>query len=90
MLLPLPRSPKRRHPQPETLSDKTLTVVLQTEPTALASGYETIDELHYRFTLRDDVCYSDGTPVKARMSSTASPSTLSPASPMPVTLTWKA
>lgn len=53
-------------PQPETLSDKTLTVVLQTEPTALASGYETIDELHYRFTLRDDVCYSDGTPVKAQ------------------------
>lgn len=113
-------------PQPETLSDKTLTVVLQNEPTALtgllgsgtesgliimdtmvntlyryegetrqavpalASGYETIDELHYRFTLRDDACYSDGTPVKARMSSTASPSTLSPASPMPVTLTWKA
>lgn len=52
--------------QPETLSDKTLTVVLQTEPTALASGYETIDELHYRFTLRDDACYSDGTPVKAQ------------------------
>ena len=89
-------------PQPETLSDKTLTVVLQNEPTALtgllgsgtesgliimdtmvntlyryegetrqavpalASGYETIDELHYRFTLRDDACYSDGTPVKAQ------------------------
>lgn len=89
-------------PQPETLSDKTLTVVLQSEPTALtglmgggteagliimdtiantlyryegetrqavpalASGYETIDELHYRFTLRDDACYSDGTPVKAQ------------------------
>ena len=102
-------------PQPETLSDKTLTGLLgsgtesgliimdtmvntlyryegetrQAVP-ALASGYETIDELHYRFTLRDDACYSDGTPVKARMSSTASPSTLSPASPMPVTLTWKA
>lgn len=88
--------------KPEPLSDKTLTVVLQTEPTALtgllgggteagliimdtmvntlyrydgesrqavpalASSYETIDELHYRFTLRDDACYSDGTPVKAQ------------------------
>lgn len=78
-------------PQPETLSDKTLTGLLgsgtesgliimdtmvntlyryegetrQAVP-ALASGYETIDELHYRFTLRDDACYSDGTPVKAQ------------------------
>lgn len=33
---------------------------------ALASGYETIDETHYRFTLREDACYSDGTPVKAQ------------------------
>lgn len=33
---------------------------------SLATGYETIDETHYRFTLRDGVCYSDGTPVTAQ------------------------
>ena len=89
-------------PKPTELSDKTLTVALQAEPTgltgllgagteaglivmdtltntlyrydgetrqavpALASSYETIDETHYRFTLREDACYSDGTPVKAQ------------------------
>ena len=33
---------------------------------SLASGYEKIDDTHYRFTLRDGVCYSDGTPVTAQ------------------------
>lgn len=32
---------------------------------ALATGYEMIDETHYRFTLRDGICYSDGSPVTA-------------------------
>lgn len=31
----------------------------------IASGYEKIDDTHYRFTLREDACYADGTPVTA-------------------------
>lgn len=33
---------------------------------SLASGYEAIDDTHYRFTIRDEACYSDGTPVTAQ------------------------
>ena len=32
---------------------------------SLAKDCETIDETHYRITLRDDAKYADGTPVKA-------------------------
>lgn len=32
---------------------------------SLASGYEVIDDTHYRITLREDAQYSDGTPITA-------------------------
>ena len=52
---------------PEAIGDSLLRYNHETKSTdlSLASGYEMIDETHYRFTLREDAVYADGTPVTA-------------------------